>query len=80
MVVDYDEEETGSVGNELVVGGEEGYGVVNDELEAVAPTSLEEWMTLEDVLQWSLMVMLCSLKLLVLLLLLLKMNWLMAMG
>lgn len=75
MVVDYDEEETGSVENELVVDGEGEYGAVNDELEVVAPSSLEleqeELMKLEDVLQLSLMVMRCLSKLLALLLLLL---------
>lgn len=38
VVVDYDEEETGSAENELVVDGEGEYGAVNDELEVVAPS------------------------------------------
>lgn len=48
VVVDCDEEETGNVGNELEVGGVGECEGANDE-PPVAPSSLVELMTLEDV-------------------------------
>lgn len=68
VVADYDEEETDSVGNELVVDDVVEYEEEYDVMEVVVLLSLGELMEWEDALQWSSMGMQCLLKSLELLL------------